>query len=152
MLIVPPWPNLDKSQHFLNVDHFCFQPQQLRAPLMAQTAKDQPIMQGCVWFLSQEELLQKGKTAHANILARRIPWTEEPGGLQSMGSRRVGHDRATNTHTPPHSWSMSMPLFLLHYLHSNNEDYLSKGNCVISTKVLLFIPNSKKSYSIMFFQ
>ena len=33
------------------------------------------------------------------ILAWRVPWTEEPGGLHSMGSHRIGHDRATNTHT-----------------------------------------------------
>ena len=36
---------------------------------------------------------------HSNILAWRIPWTEEPGGLQFMGPQRVGHDWATNTHT-----------------------------------------------------
>ena len=37
---------------------------------------------------------------HSSILAWRIPWTEEPGGLQSMESQRVGHDWAMNTHTP----------------------------------------------------
>ena len=36
--------------------------------------------------------LEKGLTTHSSILAWRIPWTEEPGGLQSMGSQRVGHD------------------------------------------------------------
>ena len=36
---------------------------------------------------------------HSSILAWEIPWTEESGGLQSMGSQRAGHDRATNTHT-----------------------------------------------------
>ena len=36
---------------------------------------------------------------HSSILAWRIPWTEEPGGLQSMGSQRVGHNWVTNTHT-----------------------------------------------------
>ena len=41
----------------------------------------------------------------SSILAWRIPWTEEPGGLQSMGSQRVRHDRATNTHTPCHLYS-----------------------------------------------
>ena len=34
----------------------------------------------------------EGKGTHSSTLARRIPWTEEPGGLQSMGSQRVGHD------------------------------------------------------------
>ena len=37
--------------------------------------------------------------ARSSILARRIPWTEEPGGLQSVGAQRVGHDWAPNTHT-----------------------------------------------------
>ena len=36
---------------------------------------------------------------HSSILARKIPWTEEPGGLTSIGSQRVGRDRATNTFT-----------------------------------------------------
>ena len=36
-------------------------------------------------------------TTHSSILAWKIPWTEEPGGLQSIESQRVGHDRATNT-------------------------------------------------------
>ena len=36
---------------------------------------------------------------HSSILAWRIPWTEEPGGIQSIGSQRIGHDRVTNTHT-----------------------------------------------------
>ena len=42
--------------------------------------------------LGQEDPLEKGMTTHASILAWEIPWTEEPGGLQSMGSQRVGHD------------------------------------------------------------
>ena len=37
----------------------------------------------------------EGNGNHSSNLARKIPWTEEPGGLQSMGSQRVGHDRAT---------------------------------------------------------
>ena len=47
------------------------------------------------WFL--KTVLEKGMAIHSNTLAWRIPWTEEPGGLQSMGSQRVGHDWATNT-------------------------------------------------------
>ena len=39
--------------------------------------------------------LEKGVATHASILAGEIPWTEEPGGLQSMGLQRVGHDLAT---------------------------------------------------------
>ena len=45
---------------------------------------------------------------HSRILAWRIPQTEEPAGLQSMGSQRLGHDRATNTFT-----SLSFPIRLL---------------------------------------
>ena len=42
--------------------------------------------------LGQEDPLEKGMAMHSSILAWRIPWTEEPGGLQSMGSQRVGRD------------------------------------------------------------
>ena len=45
----------------------------------------------------------KGMATHSSILAWRIPWTEEPGRLQSMGSQRVTHDCATNTHTHTHT-------------------------------------------------
>ena len=42
--------------------------------------------------LGQEDRLEEGMATHSSILAWRIPWTEEPGRLQSMGSQRVGHD------------------------------------------------------------
>ena len=45
--------------------------------------------------LGQEGPLEKEMATHSNILAWRIPWTEEPGGPQSMGSQRVRHDLAT---------------------------------------------------------
>ena len=45
-----------------------------------------------VQFLGQEDPLEEGMATHSSILAWRIPWTEEPGGLQSTGSQRVGHD------------------------------------------------------------
>ena len=41
---------------------------------------------------SQENPLEKGMVTHSSVLAWRIPWTEEPGGLQSTGTQRVGHD------------------------------------------------------------
>ena len=58
---------------------------------MVQTVKNLPAMQ-VTWVrsLGWEESLQKGMAAHSSILAWRIPWTEEPGGLQSMGLQRVG--------------------------------------------------------------
>ena len=42
--------------------------------------------------LSQEDPLEKGRAVHSSILDWSIPWIEEPGGLQSMGSKRVRHD------------------------------------------------------------
>ena len=60
--------------------------------------KNPPTMQEiCVWSLSQEDSLEEGMATHSSIFAWRIPWTEEPGGLQSMGLQRVRHDWATNT-------------------------------------------------------
>ena len=44
-----------------------------------------------------QDLPEKGMATHSSILAERIPWTEEPGGLQSMGPQRVRPDWATNT-------------------------------------------------------
>ena len=52
-------------------------------PAMQETHVRSP---GC------EDPLEKGMAAHSNILAWRIPWTEEPGGLQSMESQRIRHD------------------------------------------------------------
>ena len=58
-----------------------------------QMAKNLPAMQEIrVPSLSWEQPLEKGMATHSSILAWGIPWTEEPGGLQSMGSQRVGHD------------------------------------------------------------
>ena len=53
---------------------------------MAQTVNNLAAMQET---LGQEDSLEKGMTTHSSILAWRIPWTEEPGGLKSMGSQRV---------------------------------------------------------------
>ena len=52
-----------------------------------------------VQFLGQEDPPEKEMATNSSILAWRISWTEEPGGLLSMGSQRAGHDRAINTHT-----------------------------------------------------
>ena len=49
--------------------------------------------------LGQEDPLEKETATHSGTLAWRIPWTEEPGGLQSTGLQRTGYDRATNTLT-----------------------------------------------------
>ena len=60
---------------------------------MAQRLKRLPAMwENWVRSLGQEDRLEKEMATHSSILAWRIPWTEEPGGLQSMGLQRVGHD------------------------------------------------------------
>ena len=60
---------------------------------MAQRLKSLTAMQETqVQSLGQEDPLEKEMATHSSILAWEIPWTEEPGGLQSMGSQRVGHD------------------------------------------------------------
>ena len=60
---------------------------------VAQTVKHLPTMQETrVLSLGQEDPLEKEMATHSSTLAWRIPWTEEPGGLQSMGSQRDGHD------------------------------------------------------------
>ena len=60
---------------------------------IAQMVKHLPAMQETrVQCLDQEDPLEKEMATHSNILAWRIPWVEEPGRLQSMGSQRAGHD------------------------------------------------------------
>ena len=76
---------------------------------VAQLVKNLPAMQQTqVQFLGWENPMEKEMATHSSIFAWRIPWTEEPGRLQSMGSSRVRHDWETNTHT---NWGMN-PLLL----------------------------------------
>ena len=65
----------------------------LRASLIAQLVKNPPAM-GETWLpsLGWEDPLEEGMATHSSILAGESPWTEEPGGLQSMGSQRVRPD------------------------------------------------------------
>ena len=70
-----------KSRTRLNDFHF-------RASLVAQLVKNLPVIQETwVRFLGWEDSLEKEMATHSSILAWIIPWTEEPGGLQSMGSQ-----------------------------------------------------------------
>ena len=71
---MPPWDELYGSQ-------------------VAQMVKYRPAMwETGVRSLHQEDPLEKGMATQSSILAWRIPWTEEPGGLLSMGSQRIGHN------------------------------------------------------------
>ena len=73
----------------------------LGASLVAQMVKKLPTMQE-TWVQCRRpgfNALEKGMETHSSILAWRIPWTDETGSLQFMGSQRVGHNWATNTFT-----------------------------------------------------
>ena len=76
--------------------HFTFPPEMDKvqmAFLVAQTVKRLPAMQETqVRFLGWEDPLEKEMAIYSSTLAWKIPWTEEPDRLQSMGSQRVGHD------------------------------------------------------------
>ena len=71
------------SFHYLRIIAF-------GASLVTQMVKNLPAMQ--VRSLGWEDLLEKGMATYSSILAWRIPWTEEPGGLQSMRLQKVGHN------------------------------------------------------------
>ena len=81
------------------------------ASLVAQTVKNPlAMLETRVWSPHQEDPLEKEMATHATILAWRIPWTEEPGGLQSRGSQRVEHNWVISTFTflsssLDHEWS-----------------------------------------------
>ena len=88
---------LDKMVPYLHITYKCppVYPKSSSdhlASLVAQRLKCLPAMQETrLRSLSQEDPLEKEMATHSSILAWRIPWREEPGGLQSMGSQRVGH-------------------------------------------------------------
>ena len=97
--------NTGRWEALLNIKDFPF-------ALVAETVKNLPAMQEIwVWYLNQEDPLEKGMATHSSVLAWRIPGTEEPGGLQSMGSQRFGQDWTTNTFTSAFS------LGIVHIIH-----------------------------------
>ena len=83
--------------HFSNTLHPSFL---IRASLVVQTVKNLPVTQVTqVQSLGWEDPLEKGMATHSNILAWRIPWTEEAGRLWPMELQRVGHNCMTFTFT-----------------------------------------------------
>ena len=75
------------------------------ASLVAQLVKNPPAMRETRDpSLGWEDPLEKEMATHSIILAWRVPWTGEPGGLQSMGLQRVIHNWASNTHIHTHPW------------------------------------------------
>ena len=80
--------------------------------LVAKTVENLPTMQETqVWPLGREYSLGKGMATYSSILAWKIPWTEEPGGLQSVWLQRVRRDWVTSTNTTdsPGEWAESLP-------------------------------------------
>ena len=89
---------------------------------MAQTVKNPlTVHETQVQFLGQEDPLERGMVAHSSILAWRIPWTEEPGGLQSMGLQRVGHNLVTKQQQ-----------------NNCDENSASRLKCIMSIKHVIF--------------
>ena len=77
--------------------------------LVAQMVKNLPaVWETWVQSLGWEDPLEKRMTTHSNIFAWRIPWPEEPGGLQSTVSQRVGRDWATEQQQQSHPWVASV--------------------------------------------
>ena len=109
------------SQYFKSkYDHWsflCIYYATFWASLVAQRLKRLPAMRETwVQSLGQEDPLEKEMATHSSILAWRIPWMEEPGGLQSTGLQRVGHNWATSLHfMPPFNPYLNLikPMFIL---------------------------------------
>ena len=108
--------------------------------MVAQMVKNLPPMQETqVQFLGQEDPVEKGIATHFSILAWRIPWTEEPGGLQSRGSQRVRYNWVTLSHTHTH-WRV-LYNFPVHYVWTSPgqpDILLHKKSGVIYHNILLF--------------
>ena len=79
--------------YIFNLTSLAFKVKYNDSSLVAQRLKHLPVMQETwVRSLGWEDRLEKEMATHSSTLACKIPWTEEPGRLQSMGSQRVGHD------------------------------------------------------------
>ena len=99
-----------------------------RASLVAQMVKNLPAMQETwVWSLGQEDPLEEGMATHSSTLTWKILWTEEPGGLQSMGLQRVGHDWAAE-HTHTSHFISSKTFIFIHFSISKLEMHLIMCN------------------------
>ena len=108
--------------------------------------------------LGQEDPLEKGMATHSSILAWRITWTEEPGGLRSMGSQRLGHDWATEHYR--HKTFTSLVFnhedgkVVQHLLHEtvNVDCSHHTTNCLLCLRIRWYIPlavNSKERTNIL---
>ena len=134
-------------------------PQYIRkwASHVAKMVKNPPAMQETwVQSLGEEGPLEKEMTSHSNILAWRVPWTEEPGRLPSMESQRLRHNSATNTYqfssvsqsclTLCNPMDCSMPDFPVHHqlrspLKLMSIESVMPSNHLILCRPLLLLPS-----------
>ena len=91
-LIENDW-DVDWNHTTFDEQNCCHLKKIVRDSLVAQRIKHLPaVWETRIRSLGWEDPLEKEMAAHSSILTWRIPWSEEPGGLQSTGSQRVGHD------------------------------------------------------------
>ena len=92
--------------------------------------------------LGQEDPLEKGMATHCSVLAQRIPWTEEPERLQSMGLQRVGHDWTTNTFHFHLEWENKLKTQELNELASDETHICKSVACesVVHDPAFLLAP------------
>ena len=95
----------------------------------------------CIWI----HILEEGMATHSSILAWRIPWTEEPGGLQFIGLQRIRHDWVTNTHACARAHTQTHTHTQLGLLHCRQILYLLSHHGISS---FLFIYYINSSYQV----
>ena len=82
----------ESNQGLLHCKQILYQLSYQGKPVVKNPPSNARDLEMWVWSLGREDLLEKGMATYSSILAWRIPWTEEPARLQSIGSHRVGHD------------------------------------------------------------
>ena len=101
---------------------------QWRTSLVAQTIKNPPAMHKTwVRSLGWEDSLEEGMATNSSVLAWRIPWTEEPGGLQSMALQRVGHDWSGLASMHTEHWMGAPSSFFQGRIVIQNGNYSTKS-------------------------
>ena len=109
---------------------------------MPQLVKNLPALWDTwVQSLGWEDPLEKEMAAHSSIVAWKIPWTDEPGELQSMGLQRVRHDWATNTYTHTHTHTHTRARARSHTPSQEPRDlWLKEHLCLRSRMVVICCP------------
>ena len=119
------WQDLLSSYHMLDAFKITFVHSNCGASWVAQWSRVHlPVQETWVRSLGQEDPLEKEMATHSSILAWRIPWTEEPGELQSMGSQKVRH----NSHTQ-HIHTHNCMRYLCFWIHVNRRSVVRTDVC-----------------------